>query len=96
MICFSILLVNKFENNNYDKLKSIEKYDKSQIGNITFKFLIGLFCNGFLYSILEFQTIHLFNPNHIFVCYELSKIADFFYILKTCQICLVLFHMFFK
>ena len=68
LISFSILLVNKFENNNYDKLKSIEKYDKSQIGNITLKFLIGLFCNGFLYSILEFQTIHLFNPNHIFVC----------------------------
>ena len=27
-------------------------------------------------SILEFQTLNLFDPNYLFVCYEISKIAN--------------------
>ena len=80
-IIFSIELIIKFEYNNNDVLISLQEYDKSKIGQIVIRFFYGLIFDGFLNSILIFQTINLFNPNFIFVCYEISKIANiFFYI----------------
>ena len=73
-ISLSILFIIKFKNNRKNVLSSLEIYDKSKIGQIVIPFLTGLFYEGLLTSILEFQTINLFNPNYLFVCYEISKI----------------------
>ena len=75
MIIFSILLIFKIEYNNDNVLQSLEEYGKNKISHIVFKILAGIFHEGIITSILDFQTINLFNPNHIFVCYEISKIA---------------------
>ena len=97
-IIFSIELIIKFEYNNNDVLISLQEYDKSKIGQIVIRFFYGLIFDGFLNSILIFQTINLFNPNFIFVCYEISKIANIFFILMNYQIHLLqlLLFLFFK
>ena len=70
------MFIIRFKYNNNDILSSLEKYDISKIGPIVLTIFAGLIIDGFFISILEFQTINLFNPNFIFVCYEISKIAN--------------------
>ena len=76
LIIFGIMFIIRFKYNNNDILSSLDKYDKSKIGHIAFTIFVGLIIDGLFNSILEFQTINLFNPNFIFVCYEISKIAN--------------------
>ena len=83
LFVFGIFLIIKFEYNNKDILLNLEKYDKSKIGSIVIKFLIGLFCEGFFHSILAFQTLNLFDPNYLFVCYSISKIANIPFYLES-------------
>ena len=83
LIMISLLLIIRNENNKEYILASLEEYDKSKIGQIVIYFLIGLIGEGILYPILEFQTINLFNPNYIFVCYEIGKIANILFYAKN-------------
>ena len=73
LIIFGIMFIIRFKYNNNDILSSLEKYDISKIGHIVLTIFVGLIIDGLFNSILEFQTINLFNPNFIFVCYEISK-----------------------
>ena len=81
MIIFSVLLIIKFESNEETFLKELSEYDKSKIGKLVIRIVLGIIGDGIINSIFEFHTLNLFDPNYIFVCYEISKIANiFFYI----------------
>ena len=72
---FFILLIIKSVNDNNNIMSYLEQYKEGKIGYIIIRFLFGTFIGGFIGTILEVQTISLFTPNHIFVCYEISKIS---------------------
>ena len=104
LIIFGIMFIIRFKYNNNDILSSLDKYDKSKIGHIAFTIFVGLIIDGLFNSILEFQTINLFNPNFIFVCYEISKISSILYYIEklsdllfiipfTFQIIILLFYI---
>ena len=69
-------------------MPSLEEYNKSKIGRIIIRFLIGIFLGGFALSFLEVQTINLFNPNYILVCYEISKISNILYHIEDLSVLL--------
>ena len=104
LIIFGIMFIIRFKYNNNDILSSLEKYDISKIGPIVLTIFARLIIDGFFISILEFQTINLFNPNFIFVCYEISKISSILYYIEklsdllfiipfTFQIIILLFYI---
>ena len=74
-ITFAILLIITNTSNNTDVLPSLDKYKEDNIGYIIFRILFGIISGGFFCAILEFETINIFNPNHVFVCYEISRIS---------------------
>ena len=76
LIIFSIELIIKFESNDDNFLKELSEYDKSKIGKLVIRIVLGMIGDGIINSIFEFNTLNLFNPNYIFVCYEISKIAN--------------------
>ena len=75
-IIFFILLIIKSVNDNNNLMSNLQLYKKGKIGYIIIRFLFGIFIGGFIGSILELQTLSLFTPNHIYVCYEISKISE--------------------
>ena len=79
LICFSItfaiLLIITNTSNNTDVLPSLDKYKEDNIGYIIFRILFGIIIEGFFCVVLEFETINIFNPNYVFVCYEISRIS---------------------
>ena len=83
MIIFSVLLIIKFESNDDTFLKELSEYDKSKIGKLLIRIVLGMIGDGIINSIVEFHTLNLFNPNYIFVCYEISKIANFFFYIEN-------------
>ena len=96
MTIFSVLLIIKFESNDDYFLKELSEYDKSKIGKLVIRIVLGIIGDGIINSIFEFHTLNLFNPNYIFVYYEVSKIANFFFILKIDPNYLFLFLLLFK
>ena len=70
LICcyFSVILIFEIINNNDNLSQTLEK--------IIIKFFVGTFLAGFIQSILSYQTINLFNPNFIFVCFVIAKIPN--------------------
>ena len=83
MIIFSVLLIIKFESNDDTFLKELSEYDKSKIGKLVIRIVLGIIGDGIINSIFEFNTLNLFNPNYIFVCYEISKITNFFFYIEN-------------
>ena len=73
---FSLLYIIKTVNNNDILLKSLELYKEGKAWYIFFRILFGIIIEGFFNSIFEYQTINIFNPNYVFVCYEISKIPE--------------------
>ena len=83
MIIFSVLLIIKFESNDDNFLKELSEYDKSKIGKLVIRIVLGIIGDGIINSIFEFHTLNLFNPNYIFCYYEVSKIANFFFYIEN-------------
>ena len=82
LIIFGVFLIISVGNNNNVILQSLELYDKSKIVHMIIRISVGIVLGGILTQILEFQTINLFNPNFIFVCYEISKISSILYYIE--------------
>ena len=105
LIIFGVFLIISVGNNNNNViLQSLEFYDKSKIVHMIIRISVGIVLGGILTQILEFQTINLFNPNFIFVCYEISKISSILYYIEklsdllfiipfTFQIIILLFYI---
>ena len=73
---FFILIIIKSVNDNNNLMSNLILYKEGKTGYIIIRFLFGIFIGGFFGTILELQTLNLFTPNHIFVCYEISKISE--------------------
>ena len=79
LIIFGVLLFIRVENNNLDILSGLETYNKTKIGRISLRILIGIVLVGICTPILELQTINKFNSNYIFVCYQINKLINILY-----------------
>ena len=75
-LIFIILYIIKKVNNDDVLLESLELYKEGKGGYIVIRFLFGIIIGGFFTTILECQTLNIFNPNYIFVCYEISKLPQ--------------------
>ena len=75
---FFVLFSIKKSTNNPDILKNIDYYSKENIGEIIIRFLIEFIFYGIIYNILEMETLSKLTLNHIFACYEISKIPGKF------------------
>ena len=75
-LIFIILYIITKVNNDDVLLESLELYKEGKGGYILIRFLFGIIIGGFFTIILECQTLNIFNPNYIFVCYEISKLPQ--------------------
>ena len=82
MLLFIGSLILRFKYHKYDILTSLNKYNKDKLLDILIIFFSGLIFGGLIRTNLEIQTIHIFDPNHLFVCYE---IINLFYILYEAE-----------
>ena len=82
LLFFSVSLILRFKYNNYDILKNLDEYE-GKLLDVIIRFLFGLIFGGLIGTNLEVQTINIFDPNHLFVCYEISNIFEILYKAKN-------------
>ena len=77
-LTFIILFSIKQSTNDPEILTNLDYYSIDNIGNIIIRFIVEFLFFGVAYNILEMETLNNFSLNHIFVCYEISKIPEIF------------------
>ena len=82
ILFFSVSLILRFKYNNYDILKNLDEYE-GKLLDVIIRFLFGLIFGGLIGTNLEVQTINIFDPNHLLVCYEISNIFEILYKAKN-------------
>ena len=76
LLIFIILIILRFQFDYHDILTGFDGLNKENFINNFIRFFFGLFLYGLIKVNLEIQTINVFNPNHLFVCYEICNIVD--------------------
>ena len=82
LLFFSVSLILRFKYNNYDIKKNLDEYE-GKLLDVIIRFLFGLIFGGLIGTNLEVQTINIFDPNHLLVCYEISNIFEILYKAKN-------------
>ena len=75
-LTFAILYIIRTTYNKNVLLSALDDYKEGKTGDIIFRLIYGIIFGGFITFFLELETINIFDPNYIFVTYEISRIAD--------------------
>ena len=77
-LVFIVLFFMKESTNNPDIFANLDYYSTENITDIIIRCFVKLIFYGVAYNILEMETLSKLTLNHIFACYEISKIPGKF------------------